>query len=197
VRDFVAADDGSLSPEQIVWTEQAYPRVLRTANLIGQAAPAVRLSSLPGVWTGKGGDGHHAVWLASAGTHRLAVAPPVISPDVDAIVLPLDDAFEIRLDAARQFWRSLNGRSSGPAYGALPRQTKFRHVLNLRAQDGRRAGATQRRIAETLLTNEPIASRDWRDHPLRHRVGAILRRADRLVAGGYRDLLFYPLKPSR
>jgi hypothetical protein len=84
----------------------------------------------------------------------------------------------------------------GPTYGALPRQSKVRHILNLRALDGLRTGATQRRIAETLLTNEPIASRDWRDHPLRHKVGAILRRADRLVAGHYRDLLHYPQKAA-
>jgi len=73
----------------------------------------------------------------------------------------------------------------------------MRHILNLRAHDGRRGGATQRRIAETLLANESIAPRDWRDHPSRHKVGAILRRADRLVTGGYRDLLYYPGKAVR
>lgn len=144
-------------------------------------------------------DGGHeyARWRSPAGTHHLIIDRQDDDvPRIDAIVLPVDDAFEIRLDAARRFWRALNGRPPGPAYGALPRQSKMRHILNLRTHDGRRAGATQRRIAETLLTNEPIASRDWRDHPLRHKVGAILRRADRLVAGGYRDLLYYPGKAA-
>jgi hypothetical protein len=103
----------------------------------------------------------------------------------------------LRLDAARRFWRALKGRLSTPAHGALPRQSKARHILNLRALDGRRAGATQRQIAEALFARASIASRDWRDHPLRHRVRATLRRADRLVAGGYRDLLFYPGTASR
>jgi hypothetical protein len=138
----------------------------------------------------------YACWRSPAGTHRFIIDRQDEAPEIDAIFLPLDDAFEIRLDAARRFWRALNGKPPGPAYGALPRQSKVRHILNLRAHDGRRTGATQRRIAETLLTNEPIASRDWRDHPLRHKVGAILRRADRLVAGGYRDLLYYPRKAA-
>lgn len=118
-------------------------------------------------------------------------------PLINAIVLPLDDAFELRLDAARRFWRELKGVRPAPAYGALPRQSKARHILNLRANDGRRSGAPQRQIAETLFAHDPIVSRDWRDHPLRHKVRAILRRADRLVAGGYRDLLFYPGKSLR
>ncbi|MER8499438.1 DUF2285 domain-containing protein [Mesorhizobium sp. M1142] len=121
--------------------------------------------------------------------------------EFNAIVLPLDAAFETRLDAARQFWRALDRRPSGPAYGALPKQTKTRHILNLRVHDARRAGATYREIAEVLLSREAIAPRDWRDHHLRHKVRAILRRADHLVAGGYSDLLFYPhrrgQKPDR
>lgn len=136
-------------------------------------------------------------WSTRSGTQQVvAVADPDAHP-VDAIVLPLDEAFETRLDAARQFWRALNGRPHTPSYGALPPQTRLRHILNLRAHDGRRAGASQRQIAETLLAREPIASPDWRDHHLRHKVRAILRRADRLVAGGYRDLLFYPHSRGR
>lgn len=131
-------------------------------------------------------------WPTRYGTQRLVAGADAYTSTVDAIVLPLDEAFETRLDAARQFWRALNRQPSRPSYGVLPLQTRLRHILNLRVHDGRRAGATQRQIAEALLAREPIESRDWRDHHLRHKVRAILRRADRLVAGGYRDLLFYP-----
>lgn len=138
----------------------------------------------------------HARWPAG-GTHQLVIDGDDPETDVNAIVLPTDDAFELRLDAARRFWRAMKGRRSAPAYGTLPRQSKARHILNLRAFDGRRAGATLREIAGTLFSDSPISSRDWRDHPLRHRVRATLRRADRLVAGGYRDLLSYPGKAPR
>lgn len=137
----------------------------------------------------------YARW-PSSGAHHLVV-DRAGDPLINGIVLPLDDAFELRIDAARGFWRDLKGRRPAPAYGALPGQTKARHILNLRAHDARRAGAAQRQIAETLFAREPIASRDWRDHSLRHQIRAILRRADRLVAGGYRDLLFYPGKAPR
>lgn len=117
--------------------------------------------------------------------------------DINAIVLPLDANFETRLDAARRFWRAANGRPLGTLYGSLPQQTRLRHILNLRVFDGRSTRVPYRRLAEELLSREPIAPRDWRDHHLRHKLRAILRRADRLVAGGYRDLLLYPQSRSR
>lgn len=154
----------------------------------------MEFSRLDGVRRAVDGGREYTRWRSPAGTHRFIINRYEKAREIDAIVVPLDDAFEIRLDAARRFWRALNARPPGPEYGALPRQSKIRHILNLRAHAGRWAGAAQREIAETLFASEPITSRDWRDHPLRHKVRAILRRADRLVAGGYRDLLFYPGK---
>jgi type VI secretion system activator RovC-like protein len=199
-RDFTIAGDEPPLAENIVWTEQALPRVLRATKMLGLVSPShqtMRPSGLSNASVWKQGEEVQALWSASASAHRLVVNARNGTPNVDAIVLPLDDAFEIRLDAARQFWRALNGRAPGPVYGTLPQQTKIRHILNLRAYDARRAGATYRRIAEVLLSSEPIAPRDWRDHHLRHKVRAILRRADRLIAGGYRDLLFYPHSRAR
>ncbi|ESZ21391.1 DUF2285 domain-containing protein [Mesorhizobium sp. L48C026A00] len=198
-RDFTVTGDGLPLAENIVWTEQASPRVLRTTQIrspVSSSHQTVQLSR-PGsaaVWKA---DERHILWPASTGTNNLVTDPGSGATEFDAIVLPLDAAFETRLDAARRFWRALNGRRSGPVYGALPKQTKTRHTLNLRAYDARSAGATYREIAEALLSRESIAPRDWRDHHLRHKVRAILRRVDRLVAGGYRDLLFYPHSRSR
>lgn len=199
-RDFTVTGDGLPSAENIVWTEQASPRVLRATRMpasIGSSHRSVVPSELSnaGVW--KQSEGLEALWSASTATHRLIAEGRDDSLGMNAIVLPLDDAFETRLDAAHRFWRALNGRPPGPVYGALPQQTKIRHILNLRAHDARRAAASYRMIAEVLLSRDPIVPRDWRDHHLRHKVRAILRRADRLVAGGYRDLLFYPHSRSQ
>ncbi|TIO07760.1 MAG: DUF2285 domain-containing protein [Mesorhizobium sp.] len=150
-----------------------------------------RLSSAS-VWMHSGE--FQVLWPVSTQRHQLVADS---SSGINAVVLPLDVAFETRLDAARRFWRALNGRPPAPAYGALPQQAKIRHILNLRAHDGRRTGATYRQLAEVLMSRDPIAPRDWRDHHLRHKVRAILRRTDRLVAGGYRDLLFYPHSRGR
>jgi hypothetical protein len=170
---------------------------MRMPASIGPSHQTVYPSRLSSATIWKQGDGFQLLWPASARTHQLVAEGCDSSSGINAIVLPLDPALETRLDAARQFWRALTGRPLAPAYGALPYQAKIRHILNLRAHDGRRAGATYRQLAEALLSKEPIAPRDWRDHHLRHKVRAILRRTDRMVAGGYRDLLFYPHSRGR
>jgi hypothetical protein len=199
VRDFAVTGDGHPLAGNIVWTEQASPRVLRATQIQSSVSPShqtVQLSRLSSAAVWKA-DELHILWPASTGTNNLVTDIRSGATEFNAIVLPLDAVFETRLDAARRFWRELSGRPLGPAYGTLPKQTKTRHILNLRAHDARRVGAAYREIAEVLLSRESIAPRDWRDHHLRHKVRAILRRADRLVAGGYRDLLFYPHSRSR
>jgi hypothetical protein len=173
--------------------------VLRATQIRSSVSPShqtVKLSRLSSAAVGKA-DEIHILWPASTGANSLVTDIRNGTTEFNAIVLPLDAAFETRLDAARQFWRALDHRPSGRVYGALPKQTKTRHTLNLRAHDGRRAEATYREIAEVLLSRESIAPRDWRDHHLRHKVRAILRRADSLVDGCYRDLLFFPQSRSR
>lgn len=198
-RDFTVTGDGFPLAKNIVWTEQASPRVLRATQIrspLSSSHQPVQLSRLGSATVWKT-DELHIDWPASSGTNHLVTDIIGGASDFNAIVLPLDAAFQTRLDAARQFWRELNGRPPGPTYGTLPKQAKAMHILNLRAHDARRGGAGYREIAEALLAREPIAPRDWRDHHLRHKVRAILRRADRLVAAGYRDLLFYPHSRSR
>lgn len=200
VRDFRITGDDLPLPENIVWTEQAFPRVLRATKMaatVSSSHRTIQLSELGNLQMWQQAKELPVLWPASESAHRLIAETDGASAGINAIVLPLDGAFETRLDAARRFWRALSGRSLGPPFGALPQQTKIRHILNLRAHDGRRAGATYRQIAEVLLSREPIAPRDWRDHHLRHKARAIMRRADRLVAGGYRDLLFYPHSRGR
>jgi hypothetical protein len=200
VRDFKITGDDLPLAENIVWTERAFPRVLRATKMPAAVSPSHRTVQLPefgNLHTWQQAKEFLVLWLASVSTHRLIAETGEASPSINAIVLPLDGAFETRLDAARRFWRALNDRSLGSPFGALPQQTKVRHILNLRAHDGRRTGATYRQMAEVLLSREPIAPPDWRDHHLRHKIRAILGRADRLVAGGYRDLLFYPHSRGR
>ncbi|WP_352527062.1 MULTISPECIES: DUF2285 domain-containing protein [unclassified Mesorhizobium] len=165
-------------------------RATRVSAPISHFHQTVRPSSLGGASVWPQDEGLHIIWSTSIGKSHLVADDR--AGEFNAILLPLDAAFETRLDAARRFWRALNGRAASSSYGALPQQTKTRHILNLRAHDGHRTGATYRQLAEVLFSQEPIVPRDWRDHHLRHKVRATLRRAAFLVAGGYRDLLFYP-----
>ena len=65
-----------------------------------------------------------------------------------------------------------------------------RWVVALRALDGRRAGASYREIATALFGEARVAS-DWTSSSdyLRTRVQRLVRRADGLARGGYRQLL--------
>ncbi len=54
-----------------------------------------------------------------------------------AVLLPLDQLFEIRASAAVRLWRCLSGRNPGRDPAALPKARRDRLILGLRALDGR------------------------------------------------------------
>ncbi|KZD07577.1 DUF2285 domain-containing protein [Thalassospira xiamenensis] len=64
----------------------------------------------------------------------------------------------------------------------------LRWKMMLQAWDGRQAGASHREIAEVLYGHRIVAE-DWSAGFLRTRVQRLLRGADRLVHGGYLDIL--------
>lgn len=70
-----------------------------------------------------------------------------------------------------------------------PRERRAaRWLLMLRAWDGAQAGATQREIAAALY-GERAVREDWSAGYLRTRVQRLIRGAEKLIGGGYRELL--------
>ena len=71
-----------------------------------------------------------------------------------------------------------------------PERRAHRWPMALQAYDGIQAGASHREIA-TALFGENVVKEDWcgRSGYLRLRVQRLVRTADQLVNGGYRDLL--------
>ena len=71
-----------------------------------------------------------------------------------------------------------------------PERRARRWVMALQAYDAVRAGASHREIAPALF-GERVVKEDWcsRSDYLRLRVQRLVRTADKLVNGGYRDLL--------
>ena len=68
-----------------------------------------------------------------------------------AVLLPLDQLFDIRVAAALRLWRGLTGRTPGPNLGILTPERRGRLILALRALDGRLERATYPEIAAVLL----------------------------------------------
>lgn len=71
-----------------------------------------------------------------------------------------------------------------------PERRARRWLMTLQAYDSVQAGATHREIAATLF-GERVVKEDWcsRSDYLRLRVQRLVKTANNLVTGGYRDLL--------
>jgi hypothetical protein len=111
-----------------------------------------------------------------------------------AVLLPLDQLFDIRVAAALRLWRTLTGRTPGPDLGMLTPERRNRLILALRALDGRLERATYPEIAAILFDTEPISKRDWISHELRDQTGRIIRLGFSMMRGGYRRLLLHPYR---
>lgn len=109
------------------------------------------------------------------------------------VILPLDKLLELRAEAVLRLWRTLVDGSEGRWAHDFPQQTRDRHILMLRAFDGRAAGASYRKLAEVLLGFEGRKT-DWENDPRKNQVRRLVGDGRYYVRGGYRDLLCYPVK---
>jgi hypothetical protein len=111
-----------------------------------------------------------------------------------AVLLPLDQFFEIRAAAAIRLWRCLTCRNPGPNPAALSKARRDRLILSLRALDGRQDRASYREIAGVLFGADEVSERDWKSHDLRDRTIRLVRYGLALMRGGYRRLLLHPYR---
>ncbi|MFG1295692.1 DUF2285 domain-containing protein [Xanthobacter variabilis] len=151
-------------------------------RLSGLDARAAEDGTWHGLWRSAGVD--HQFWLAS---------PPPGAKTAYVVILPLDALLEHRAEAVLRFWRTLTGRAIGEHHHALPAQTRDRHILILRALDGRTDGASYRKIAETLLGFRGNKA-DWESDPRKNQTRRLVADGIHYVRGGYRELLHYPTR---
>nr|WP_258366123.1 DUF2285 domain-containing protein [Komagataeibacter rhaeticus] len=111
------------------------------------------------------------------------------------MILPLDKLLELRAEAVLRLWRALVGRSGGKRGRDFPQQTRDRHILMLRALDGRAAGASYRKLAEVLLRFRGRKA-DWDNDPRKNQIRRLVADGRYYVRGGYRELLHYPFHLS-
>lgn len=71
----------------------------------------------------------------------------------------------------------------------LTLQKRLRAKRMLQAYDGRRAGATQREIAEVIFQMPRISRDEWQSASERFAVMALLRDARKMISGGCLGLL--------
>jgi hypothetical protein len=111
-----------------------------------------------------------------------------------AVLLPLDQLFEIRASAAVRLWRCLSGRKLGRDPAALPKARRDRLILGLRALDARLENASYREIAAALFAAPDVTGRAWKSHDLRDRAIRLVKFGLGMMRGGYRSLLLHPYR---
>ncbi|NVN38627.1 DUF2285 domain-containing protein [Komagataeibacter swingsii] len=162
------------------------------------AAMPINLAELPDLVARLDADeAWHGFWRSGSSAHQFWL--PTHPPDGHAtyvLILPLDKLLELRAEAVVRLWRALVGRSEGRRPHDFPQQTRDRHILMLRAFDGRAAGASYRKLAEVLLGFRGRKA-DWENDPRKNQVRRLVADGRYYVRGGYRDLLRYPIRLSK
>ncbi|VTZ26134.1 conserved hypothetical protein [Methylocella tundrae] len=109
------------------------------------------------------------------------------------MILPLDAAFELRIEVMQRFYRRLRGRPAGlpPRALDLTPLRRARLILLLHALDFRLAGAGPRDIAAALIDAEAAAlpAIEWKSSATRRKANRLIRDSVALMNGGYRELL--------
>uniref|UniRef100_UPI0038D1D745 DUF2285 domain-containing protein n=1 Tax=Novacetimonas hansenii TaxID=436 RepID=UPI0038D1D745 len=135
----------------------------------------------------------HGFWPVGASAHQFWLPTrPVDGSVAYVVVLRLDKLLELRAEAVMRLWRALVGRSEGRWAHDFPKQTRDRHILMLRAFDGRADGASYRKLAEALFGFRGRKA-DWENDPRKNQVRRLVADGRYYVRGGYRDLLRYPI----
>ena len=162
----------------------------------GNTEPILTLARLAGLDLRRAVDGWHGIWQVDGVTHQFWLPEAVPDSAFYAVTLPMDSFLELRAHAARRFWRSLNGRPPGPDFRTIPAQLRQWHILSLRALDARLRRESYRTIAEVLLgfcgTKE-----DFENDPRKNKVRRLVAHGIKMMRGGYRLLLHYPIKLGR
>jgi hypothetical protein len=191
----LTANDGA-----VFWAPRLYPNAIALKPVTEPEGPFSMLFDLGGV-SGlvfrAAEDGWHAVWTDAGIAHQIWLrdAPPSETALYEAAVL-YDACMELRAHAARRFWRALVDRPPGRDFRVMPIQLRRSHVLALRVVDARNDGASYRTIAEVLFGF--IGSKmDWENDWRKNKVRRALALGRSMVQGGYRSLLYYPLKIGR
>ncbi len=191
--DFANASD-ACDPNTALWTAQALPSVIAlTTHPPDLADPKFRLPHFS-LEAGPATDAYD--YLLERRGALLHVHLDDARGDIEppAFLLPCDQLFEVRAQAAIRLWRGLSGHNPGPNPAALSPARRDRLILALRALDGRLMGATHREIAIVLFDLDDVSERDWISHDHRDRTARLVRLGFAMMNGGYRRLLLHPCR---
>lgn len=198
--DFPSDPDALPDRQLPVWSPRLQPQAVMLSPVErnnGQNEPLVTLAHLDGLDLRRAIDGWHGIWRVDDAAHQFWLPNVVLDAAAFyAVTLPLDSFLELRAHAARRLWRSLTRRPPGPSIGVLPGQLRQWHILSLRALDARLRGESYRTIAEVLLDFRGTKE-DFESDPRKNKARRLVAHGIKMMGGGYRLLLHYPIKPGK
>ena len=163
-------------------------------NVCLETERLIALAGLDGLILRRAPDGWHAIWRVGGMEHQFWLPRGAIDAAAFyAAILPMDEFMELRAHAARRLWRCLTGRSPGPDTRTMPAQLRNWHLLSLRALDARLHGESYRAVAEVLLGFRGNKE-DFETDPRKNKARRLVAHGIRMMRGGYRLLLHYPVK---
>jgi len=187
--EFPADPDLSAEAAGVLWRGEIAPAVVvDLAPAPVEAQGAIDLAAVP--WP-RVVDGQTTHLRAPFGLQVRVAGRDLRQPL--AAVAPLTEEFEVRLRTLAALHRALRGSILGPD---LTPQRLRRLRQALQAYDGRAGGLRRREIAVELFGAGWVAREPWKSSSRRDATTRLLRLADRLVSGGYRDLLNTRPRPA-
>ncbi|WP_199122727.1 DUF2285 domain-containing protein [Stenotrophomonas maltophilia] len=200
VCDFPCDPDAPHDRQSPIWNPRLQPQAVMLSPVDHKdddTEPILTLAHLYGLDLRRAADGWHGIWQVDGVKHQFWL--PEATPGAGAFyaaTLPMDSFLELRVHAVRRFWRSLNGRAPGPDFRAIPTQLRQWHILSLRALDARLRGESYRTIAEVLLGFRGTKE-DFESDPRKNKARRLVAHGIKMMRGGYRLLLHYPIKPDK
>jgi hypothetical protein len=147
------------------------------------------MGTLPQIFQRAANDGEYGVLSSPPDRTPVVLIGGATAATPVAAVIPLDQNFPARADAALRLWQALAERSVSSADSLTPSRRQ-RLVLVLRALDARLAGEAYRAIAHGLFGARRVPSgASWKTHDLRDRTIRLVRTGLHLMRGGYLELL--------
>lgn len=184
-----------------VWSPQVRPQAVPLCAVEHQhaadAQQIVALAHLSSIDLRQAPDGWHGIWHADGVEHQFWIRDG--HPDAATFYearLPMDEFMELRAHAVRRFWRSLKGRTPGTEYRSIPTQLRDWHIQSLRALDARLIGESYRTVAEVLFGFRGTKE-DFEVDPRKNKARRLVAHGMKMMRGGYRLLLHYPIKLSK
>lgn len=186
--DFAADPRLPTARAKPLWSPRVALDVLTLAPLPAGLGASLPLSALPPADDeARAADGSHLL-LGDGLAAQLWLLGPLSSGAAVGLLLPLDGDLPVRLAAALDLLRRIQGRS--PERVRLTAQQRRRLVEGLRALDARMAGASYREIARAIFGEDAVVSgADWKVSHVRAATMRLVVDATALMRGGYRDLL--------